>query len=255
MVKQIILQFWRLIVSRKVRKWISLLATIIMIASAGYALFEGSHSILPKEKKTDIETRIDAANYYVTEPKMDGFKYGKPSGIRYGDLDFKGRPTYVSAEITRDLYLKEKAESREPINVDPIGWGRNFKAEIDLGNGKYYHGYFWNRSHMLADSLGGEPIQKNLVTGTRMQNVGIDHRGGMAYIESKIRDYFDNGGKETVYFELTNNYGTDEEIIPRAATIRVLSKDKTFNETVTVYNACNGYDINYESGDVKKIGD
>ena len=118
--------------SRRVRRWISLLATIIMIASAGYALFEGSHSILPSRPKTDIETRIDAANYYVTEPKMDGFKHGKPSGIRYGDLDFKGRPTYVSAEITRDLYLKEKAEAREQNDEDGFAWGRKIMAEKDF---------------------------------------------------------------------------------------------------------------------------
>jgi DNA-entry nuclease len=71
-------------------------------------------------------------------------------------------------------------------NSDPVGWGENRIVSIKLYNGKKYKGYLWNRSHLIADSLGGKAIRKNLITGTRMQNVGAnDGTGGMAYTERK----------------------------------------------------------------------
>jgi len=55
----------------------------------------------------------------------------------------------------------------------------------EFPNGKIYNGYFYNRSHLIADSLGGRSYKYNVVTGTRQQNVGNNGDGGMQSIEKK----------------------------------------------------------------------
>lgn len=94
-------------------------------------------------------------------------------GYHYGDLDNLERPTWATARITKADYDREKDEKREDIKVNPTGWPKkNPKVTITHPDGSTYTGHFWNRSHMIADSLGGEPIKENLVTGSRPQNVG-----------------------------------------------------------------------------------
>lgn len=64
-------------------------------------------------------------------------------------------------------------------DADPSGWGVQDKVKILYSNGKHYKGFFWNRSHLIGDALGGDAIRQNVVTGTRTQNVGEDAKGGM----------------------------------------------------------------------------
>ena len=76
-----------------------------------------------------------------------------------------------------------KARGRQPLDTDPQGWpDSNPKVQVHFPTGVSYKGYFWNRSHLIADSLGGLPEENNLIAGTRAQNVGDNHApGGMAY--------------------------------------------------------------------------
>lgn len=54
-----------------------------------------------------------------------------------------------------------------------LDWKPNHvKYKIEWLNGLSYVGDFWNRSHLIADSLGGDALRVNAVTGTRTQNVG-----------------------------------------------------------------------------------
>ena len=106
---------------------------------------------------------------------------------------------------------------------------------------------------MIADSLGGDPVKENLVTGTRTQNVGISsaHNGGMAYSETKARSYLDNQAHAPcpLYYAVTPNY-TGNELIPRTVTVDMESCDKSISEHITVPNTANGYTIDYNTAEI-----
>ena len=179
------------------------------------------------------------------------FTIKEKDGINYGGLDSLGRPTYATAKITKAIIDREKTENRQPIDVDPSGWpSHNPKKKIINSDGSVYNGYFYNRSHMIADSLGGDAIVENLITGTRSQNVGgIDHNGGMAYMENKIRDYFKHHDGY-VYYTVQNEY-KDDELIPRYSIVNAKSSDGVIDECVKVLNVAHGYTIDYITGNIK----
>lgn len=192
-------------------------------------------------------------NYNETVGKAK-FTYKIADGVKYGKLDKFGRPTYATIRVTPKLYAKEKKEKREPIKVDPCGWlKKNPKVVIKHKDGSTYKGFMYNRSHMIADSLGGDPIYENLVTGTRPQNVGgRGNDGGMAYLETKIRDYFNRGSKGTVDYEVINVYASDKDKLPVYSICNAKSSDKKIDEQVVVYNSAEGYDIDYKTAQVRK---
>lgn len=179
------------------------------------------------------------------------FTIKEKDGINYGGLDGLGRPTYATAKITKAIIDKEKTENRQPIDVNPSGWpSHNPKKKIINSDGSVYNGYFYNRSHMIADSLGGDAIVENLTTGTRSQNVGgIDHNGGMAYMENKIRDYFKHHDDGYIYYTVQNEYKNDE-LIPRYSIVNAKSSDGVIDECVKVLNIAHGYTIDYITGDI-----
>lgn len=192
-------------------------------------------------------------NYNETVGKAK-FTYKIADGVKYGKLDKFGRPTYATIRVTPKLYVKEKKEKREPIKVDPCGWlKKNPKVVIKHKDGSTYKGFMYNRSHMIADSLGGDPIYENLVTGTRPQNVGgRGNDGGMAYLETKIRDYFNRGSKGTVDYEVINVYASDKDKLPVYSICNAKSSDRKIDEQVIVYNSAEGYDIDYRTAQVRK---
>ena len=192
-------------------------------------------------------------NYNETVGKAK-FTYKIADGVKYGKLDKFGRPTYATIRVTPKLYAKEKKEKREPIKVDPCGWlKKNPKVVIKHKDGSTYKGFMYNRSHMIADSLGGDPIYENLVTGTRPQNIGgRGNDGGMAYLETKIRDYFNRGSKGTVDYEVINVYASDKDKLPVYSICNAKSSDKKIDEQVIVYNSAEGYDIDYKTAQVRK---
>ena len=192
-------------------------------------------------------------NYNETVGKAK-FTYKIADGVKYGKLDKFGRPTYATIRVTPKLYAKEKKEKREPIKVDPCGWlKKNPKVVIKHKDGSTYKGFMYNRSHMIADSLGGDPVYENLVTGTRPQNVGgRGNDGGMAYLETKIRDYFNRGSRGTVDYEVINVYASDKDKLPVYSICNAKSSDKKIDEQVIVYNSAEGYDIDYRTAQVRK---
>ena len=178
------------------------------------------------------------------------FTIKEKDGINYGGLDYLGRATYATTKITKAIIDREKTQNRQPINVNPSGWpAHNPKKKIINSDGSVYNGYFYNRSHMIADSLGGDAIVENLITGTRSQNVGgIDHNGGMAYMENKIRDYFKHHDGY-VYYTVQNKY-KDDELIPKYSIVNAKSSDSVIDECVKVLNVAHGYTIDYTTGDI-----
>ena len=89
---------------------------------------------------------------------------------KYSELDNLGRTGTAYAVVTLEK-VEESAGWRQSWkgDVDPSGFkGNNKKAQIKLSNGKTYKGYFYNRSHLIADSLGGDPIKRNAVSYTHL---------------------------------------------------------------------------------------
>lgn len=193
-----------------------------------------------------------APNYIkvIGKAKTSKVKKGK---IVYSKLDKYKRPGKVKGCITYQM-VKKSAGWREDITVNPAGWPtKNFKASIPLYNGKTYNGWFWNRSHLIADSLGGKAIKENLITGTRMQNVSAnDGTGGMAYTERKAVNWIYKHKKGTVYYAATPVYKSNEKI-PRSVIVDIKTSDGTINERVIVYNAAKQYKIDYKTGKVKQL--
>lgn len=202
--------------------------------------------------KTKWSAKV-APNYVKVVGKAKVGTKPKKGKIKYSKLDSKGRTRTAVGTITYKL-VTDSAGWREEMadDADPSGWGHNDRASIKLYNGRTYNGYFWNRSHLIADSLGGHAIRRNLVTGTRMQNVGAnDGAGGMAYCETKVRNwlYAHIGG--TVYYRAKPVY-KGKELVPRSVVVDMKSSDGTINQRVVVYNAAKGYKVNYKKGTFKR---
>lgn len=178
----------------------------------------------------------------------------QPGNIEYTGLDSLGRTLRVNGNITYKM-VEESKGWREKFDSDAdkiSGWGHNEKVAIDMANGKTYHGYMYNRSHLVADSLGGAAKRVNLVTGTRTQNVGANNgKGGMAYAETKARDYLNAHHDGTLYYCAIPVYVGDE-LAPRSVYVEMKSDDGSIDESIEVFNTANGYTINYSDGTFSK---
>lgn len=196
-----------------------------------------------------------APNYYTVrgKAKTTSIKAGK---VTYSQLDSLGRTQAVTAKVTYKM-VKDSEGWREdmPTEADTIsGWGHNTTVSVSLSNGRTYNGYAYNRSHLLADSLGGHAIKRNLITGTRTQNVGNNdyyHPGGMAYTETLARNYLYSHKKGWVYYRATPVY-KGNELVARSVYVDIKSDDGSINKRVEVYNAMRGYTVNYKTGTISK---
>lgn len=192
-----------------------------------------------------------APNYYevIGEARLSDLP--DPGEVVYAPLDRYGRAGTVTACVTLPLMEAGSAREREDISgLHPSGWGSNDEADIELPDGSWYHGYFWNRSHLLAKSLGGAGELENLVCGTRMQNVGANlngSEGGMAYTESLVRSWLRENPDGFVYYSATPVYQRREPVCHNVV-VEVLSSDESLNCEVVVYNAAKGYIIDYATG-------
>lgn len=173
--------------------------------------------------------------------------------VVYGELDRLGRATGAQATVTLAMIEQGVARERDDMSsLRPSGWGHNAIVDIPLPDGDVYHGYFWNRSHLLAKSLGGEEDVRNLITGTRMQNVGAnDGKGGMAYCENLCRTWLAEHVDGWVSYVATPVY-EGHELVARSVIVDLLSSDGTLDQRIVVYNAALGYDIDYATGSFER---
>ena len=176
----------------------------------------------------------------------------KPGEVEYGELDALGRATYARACVTPELMEAGTARERESLQAyQPSGWGFNAEVSIPLASGDAYNGYLWNRSHLLAKSLGGADDLRNLITGTRMQNVGSNAggggAGGMGYGEALARAWLSENPEGRLYYAATPVYMGDE-LVCRSVIVDILSSDGSLDLRIEVYNAAEGVGIDYATG-------
>lgn len=173
-----------------------------------------------------------------------------PGEIRYSALDSLGRTGSAYALLTHEN-LDVGTRPRENISsIHPSGWHNNQRVEISFNdkNNTVYHGYFYNRSHLIAHFLGGDDKAYNMVTGTRVQNVG-DNRGygGMAGPESMARSYFKKNPDGALYYLVTPLYVGDE-LVPRSVIVNMQSADGHLSRKLEVFNVAPGFTIDYKTG-------
>lgn len=182
--------------------------------------------------------------------------------LAVGQLDFKldekGRSSTARGKLTYQMFEKSKGK-RQGEPLDPPYWPKNFKTEIHYNlTGRTYHGFLYNRSHSIADSLGGEATytsKANFTTGTRPQNVGANQKGGMRYAEEMVENYWKEHANtnEIVHYQVTPVYKANETI-PRGSIVDIKSNDGTINKRIVVINDAEGYHIDYQNGQFKSIG-
>lgn len=218
-----------------------------------------------KDKHSNTETSSNSTGSDYDESKfpdmyevlgkaeIDESKFSTTYSYSHDDLD---RTTTAYGLVNYKAVMDSKGwrADFEP-NSEPSGWykgkeSNNKKASVKLPTGKIYNGYFYNRSHLIADSLGGRSYKYNVVTGTRQQNVGNNGNGGMQYIEKKVVDYVEKT-KNNVYYSVEPYY-EGNELVPRYVIVNAKSDDGVINEKVKVFNNASGYEINYTDGSFTK---
>lgn len=218
-----------------------------------------------KDKHSNTETSSNSMGSDYDESKfpdmyevlgkaeIDESKFSTTYSYSHDDLD---RTTTAYGLVNYKAVMDSKGwrADFEP-NSEPSGWykgkeSNNKKVSVKLPTGKIYNGYFYNRSHLIADSLGGRSYKYNVVTGTRQQNVGNNGNGGMQYIEKKIVDYVEKT-KNNVYYSVEPYY-EGNELVPRYVIVNAKSDDGVINEKVKVFNNASGYEINYADGSFTK---
>lgn len=225
-------------------------------ADASTILAGGLPRLTDENPTTFESTEAHGENFYTVTGQANITYDPAPGEYVYFDTDMLGRTQGAYAFITPADRAQAQAEGRDSSELpDPSGWpDSNGEVDVNLPTGDTYHGWFWNRSHLIADSLGGSTDIENLVTGTRMQNVGDNTgNGGMAYTETKVRDFLDDPANTDcgVYYATEANYQGDE-LIPRTVTVDVRTCDGTIDENVIVDNIMPGYAINYHTGEWTK---
>ena len=218
-----------------------------------------------KDKHSNTETASNSSGSDYDESKfpdmyevlgkaeIDESKFSTTYSYSHDDLD---RTTTAYGLVNYKAVMDSKGwrADFEP-NSEPSGWykgkeSNNKKVSVKLPTGKIYNGYFYNRSHLIADSLGGRSYKYNVVTGTRQQNVGNNGNGGMQYIEKKVVDYVEKT-KNNVYYSVEPYY-EGNELVPRYVIVNAKSDDGVINEKVKVFNNASGYEINYADGSFTK---
>jgi DNA-entry nuclease len=160
--------------------------------------------------------------------------------------DELGRPSMVSANVTPEMTEAGSRRKRDEL-PDPLGWPKNAEVDIQMADGTY-HGWLFNRSHLLAKSLGGPDTADNLVTGTRCQNVGNnDGSGGMGLPETTARDWLRNNPQGSLYYEVEPHY-VGSEPIPRTVSVDLRTSDGSVDAHYVTYNCAKGFAIDYATG-------
>lgn len=179
------------------------------------------------------------------------------SNVNVGDIqysvDTEGRSSLAIGKLTYKMW-KDSAGSRQGEPLDPPqGWPYNPKVAIkyEMTN-RTYHGYMYNRSHSIADSLAGDKTYtdaSNFTTGTRPQNVGANQKGGMRAAEILVEDYWKSNVDSDQYvdYQVLPVYN-ENETLPRGTIVDIKSSDGKLDKRLVIINDVEQYVIDYNSG-------
>jgi DNA-entry nuclease len=208
-------------------------------------------------KYTDDSSAGPTSNYYYKNGTANMSNFGTLSnGQTSFDGDSQGRTGIAKAVLTYDEF-KASIGSRQGTPLKPPFYPHNVKVAISFSmTGKTYHGYLWNKSHSIADSLLGTlsyTSQYNFTAGTRSQNVGADQNGGMRAAEEIAENYWKAhpNTSETISYMTAPIYKGNEKI-PRGSIVDEKSSDGKINVELVIINSAEGYAIDYNTGTYTK---
>ena len=213
----------------------------VIAGSGDYAATQWSPEIAPNAYRVAGEAIV---NYDVA-----------PGEYHYSDLDQMQRPGVCYAGITPQNYRDELDQEREKLPKQITGWHKSVQLPVQYpGTTSDKNVQILQRSHRLADSLGGEGTIRNLITASSYENIGQDNKGGMCYTEELARNWLASAPNDAwLYYCVTPVYG-EGDLIPRSSYVDILSSDGTINQHVEVYNVIgdiqNRYYFNYATGEV-----
>ncbi len=226
--------------------------------------------------KDDINNITKHPEYYKKVKPFITTKYQvktKEQWTIYDKLDSLGRATMATGLINKNTLLAQKdlgrpsfsssliiAGERTPSRFtdkwENVSGSKSNNQKVNLKMAKAsYNGWLYNKSHLLAWSLGGDMNDHNLILGTRAQNVGSNYSkdpGGMSYIETKTRDYLYANDKAMVLYTAIPVYNGDE-LLPRAVYVEAYDIDNPSKFSIGAWtsNQQQGVSINYTTGEAK----
>lgn len=159
------------------------------------------------------------------------------------------RPSFKSDVHVAGEYKDGKYDPKKDTWYSP-GRMKSNNQQLQLGN---YRGYLYNKSHLIAWSLGGDMEAHNVILGTRSQNVGTNYSkapGGMSEIETLVRDKVYQNKNLKVFYQAVPVY-KGKEIVPRGVYVRAYSVNddgKSINKAIYTLNTQDGVTINYNDG-------
>lgn len=157
----------------------------------------------------------------------------------YDGLDSNGRAKTVLA-VVGPMTLEEASQDSIQ-SIKPAGWKQNSYERISGS----HSAELYNRSHLLARSMGGENLEENLVTGTAYLN-----QTGMKELEEKVLRYIKNTNNNVLY-RVTPVYKRDNKVCSgiqlEAFSLEDSGEGICFNRYF--YNVQPGIKINYATGD------
>lgn len=180
------------------------------------------------------------------EPFFDDDEITENAYESYSDLDALGRCGVAMACLGLEL---APTEEREDIgSVTPSGWEYGGSSN----NREYDFGYLYNRCHLIGFQLAGENAnEKNLITGTKYMNVE-----GMLPFEDRVDDYIETTENHVMYRVTPIYDGYDylaQGVLMEAYSVE--DKGDGVEFCVFVYNVQPGIEINYFTGQNRKVGD
>lgn len=166
----------------------------------------------------------------------------------YYNSDEQGRPALAVAKLNTESITRQYGNEQK-FNSDTLAYPKkNKQVKIEHPIHVVYNGWFWNRSHLIADQLGGESTFRNAITGTRTQNVGArNNEGGMRVPEKAAYEYIKKTQKELMYVVQPIYY--QNERIPRL--VKVTLYNDEINTTYITLNIAYGYTIDYNNASFK----
>lgn len=167
------------------------------------------------------------------------------------------RPSFSSStraggELVKGYYDPDRETWTQERERD----GTN-NAELDLIG---YSGWLYNKSHLIAWSLGGNMKSENIILGTRAQNVGTNfegEHGGMRAIEAPVHEILTTDDEAKIFYQAIPIY-QGHEVMPRGVYVRAYSvndKGKTINKAIYTFNTQDGIKINYLTGEWEIVSD
>lgn len=180
------------------------------------------------------------------EDGLEGFE-------KYSKLDKKGRARVAYASLCYDLMPTVKRGSISMVK--PVGW---VQKSYKIVSG----GWLYNRCHLIGYQLTGvdgvgdkaQFLKRDLITGTRYLNVGMNGQTGMVKFENLVAQYIKENPENHVLYRVTPVYRYKNDKVARGVLMEGESlEDEEIEFCVFCYNLQPGIAIDYQTGKSKLV--